>query len=60
MKAVRDNGRLTLEDAEYAEHLWVASGLERIFASLPIGSRHACGLNANIRLYRWSLTFGIC
>ena len=56
VKAVRDNGRLSVEDSEFARHLWQASSLNTIFADISLGPRRAVGLNANIRLYRQELS----
>ena len=52
LQALRDNGRLALDDLGFAQHLWEASGLQQAFMDIEAQGRHACGLNANIRLYR--------
>lgn len=51
-QAVRDNGRISLEDKDYADHLWQALGLRTIFRQINVDGRHACGLNPNLRIYR--------
>lgn len=53
-EAIRDNGRISLDDKEYADHLWTATGVEAVFKSIVIDGRHACGLNPNIRIYRYT------
>lgn len=54
-QAFRDNDRVSVQDEAFAQHLWQASGLQRIFSNmqLPDGA-HPIGLNPNIRIYRYS------
>ncbi len=51
-KAVRDNGRISLQDPAYARHMWETIGIQELFQDITVDGRHACGLNPNIRLYR--------
>ncbi|BDA40651.1 hypothetical protein COCOBI_01-3040 [Coccomyxa sp. Obi] len=53
-EAVRDNGRISLDDKEYADHLWAATGIQAVFRNIVLDGRHACGLNPNIRIYRYT------
>lgn len=52
LQALRSNDRIACEDAAFAELLWRASGLQRIFEQLPLEGLTAVGLNENIRVYR--------
>ncbi|CAL5225451.1 g8270 [Coccomyxa viridis] len=52
-EAVRDNGRIALSDKAYAEHLWQALGLQPALAGIMVEGAQACGLNPNIRIYRY-------
>lgn len=51
-QAVRDNGRISLEDKAYADHLWGATGLQAVFRHIQEEGRQPLGLNPNIRIYR--------
>lgn len=52
MQAVRDNDRICIENPSLAKHLWKATGLDDVFASIKVDGMTAVGLNPNIRFYR--------
>eukprot|EP00884_Botryococcus_braunii_P015642 jgi/Botrbrau1/2761/Bobra.0164s0039.2 len=57
-EAFRDNDRFAVASAHLAKHLWEATGLSHIMKDICIGSRHAVGLNPNLRFYRVGQKFG--
>ncbi|CAK0735010.1 hypothetical protein CVIRNUC_000515 [Coccomyxa viridis] len=52
-EAVRDNGRIALNDEGYAQHLWQVLGLQPALAAIAMDGAGACGLNPDIRIYRY-------
>ncbi|KAH7282869.1 hypothetical protein KP509_35G050800 [Ceratopteris richardii] len=53
-EAFRDNDRISIEDIGLAENLWL-SGLSNVFREIKVEGRSACGLNPNIRFYRYKV-----
>ncbi|CAG9461163.1 unnamed protein product [Pedinophyceae sp. YPF-701] len=55
-EAFRDNERVQSDDPDFAAAFWRASGLQELFQELDltVDGMTACGLNPNIRLYRYS------
>jgi len=51
-EALRDNGRLQVNDEALAQRLWQATGLQGLFEHLALGSARAVGLNPNLRFYK--------
>lgn len=54
-EALRDNGRLQIQDPVFSERLWRASSLREVFEGVQVEGQAAVGLNPNIRLYRYTL-----
>ena len=54
MQAFRDNHRIAVTDPEFSGSLWRTCGLCRVGLDLQYNGKDALGLNANIRLYRYS------
>eukprot|EP00892_Ulva_mutabilis_P004655 jgi/Ulvmu1/2561/UM014_0012.1 len=53
-EAFRDNHRIALVDTDFAEQLWDRCGLKDVCCSLTYQGRSACGLNPNLRFYRYA------
>lgn len=51
-QAFRDNERVSVMDAAFAQHFWEASGLQQVCQHLRIDGARPVGLNPNIRIYR--------
>jgi len=52
-EAYRENGRIQLDDALLADHLWRVAGLKESLSQLLIDGEAPLGLNSNIRVYRY-------
>lgn len=54
VQAFRDNDRVSVEDPAYAQQLWDALGLRRLFAGRDTATGgEPVGLNPNLRFYRY-------
>ena len=42
-----------MNDQGYAQHLWQVLGLQRALAAISVDGASACGLNPDIRIYRF-------
>lgn len=51
-QAFRDNERVSVHDAAFAQHLWEASGLQHACQGLRVHGQQPVGLNPNIRVYK--------
>lgn len=54
LQAFRDNHRISLEDPDFAQQLWERCGLRDVCSRLAYEGRTACGLNPNLRFYRYA------
>jgi hypothetical protein len=52
-EAFRDNDRISVEDPALAHHLWESTGLQEAMQGMKIDFESPCGLNKNIRIYRY-------
>ncbi|KAI5083299.1 hypothetical protein GOP47_0003042 [Adiantum capillus-veneris] len=51
-EAFRDNDRISVQDRDLAQNLWL-SGLSNVFENVKVDGKSASGLNPNIRFYRY-------